>query len=183
MSEVATYQRRKIRELLTSLMRLAEDRGCRRLMVTSVGAGEGKTVLCRALRSASDALDETRCQFVSQQYLDRISPDDADPDSLIIIDGPSALEDDGLSRLPVVWRRAIDGVVLVVVKRETNRTAIEEARTWLAANGIPIVAVVWNEHLLPPLAIQIERLKAWFRTVGRRGRRAHAAMRPSEEEL
>jgi hypothetical protein len=172
-STSGTYARRRIRELLNALSRVAAERNVSRLLVTSVGSGDGKTMLCKALYSEAALADERRIAFVSQQYLERVTPDDLAGKPLVIIDGPASIEVDGLSDVPDDWRKVLDGVILVVVKRDTPRDAIEEVRRWLDTNHLPIVAVVWNEYLLPPFGVQLDRFRTWFgRVVLRRVRKA-----------
>jgi len=178
-----TYSRRKTRELLSGLLRIAEARGTKRLLITSVSAGAGKTLLCKALREEAKILGGRTISFVSQRFLDRVEPSEVSSVDLVLVDGPASIEVDGLSDIPSDWRRALDGVVLVVVKRETQRESVQEARRWLEANGLPIVAVVWNEYRLPPLSVLFERLRRAirFRKPNTLGTRPSASKRRDDD--
>ncbi len=157
-----TYSRRKVRELLTGLVRLAHGRGARRILLTSVEQGAGKTRLTASLKHEARSLPGASIAFVSRAYLDRVQPADLGDHDLVLVDGPAVIDVDGLHDIPEVWRRGLDGAVLVVIKRRTRRVAVEEARRWLEANGIALLGVVWNEYTLPPVFVQLARVRAWI---------------------
>lgn len=142
------------------------------MLVTSVAHSAGKTRLLEALRDEFQVLAPGDVAFVRFHRLTKLTPDDFKLNKLVLIDGPPAADSDSLIDMPQNWTQAIDGVIVVVVKRQTRRAELEETSTWLTSVGLPVFGVVWNEHLAPPLFVFLRELRrrarSWWRGLLRR---------------
>ncbi len=158
-------QWREVRLLATSVAAALEDAGARFVLVTSPTAGDGKSLLVRALHHEFQSMGMSRFHLMGWEDLTRDEPRLDDEQTIVLIDGPPLGEGDGVLRLPPDWLQAFDGALIVVQKRVSNRADLEQAVAWLRATGIQPLGVVWNEHGHPPIGSALRRLKA--RILGR----------------
>ena len=85
---------------------------------------------------------------------DRITQMD---DAVVVVDGPAMLAGDDVLDIPPLWMEAFDAAILVVMKRRTTTTKLEETVAWLEAAGIPPIGIVWNQHHFPPVTDVLDR--------------------------
>ncbi len=126
-------------------------------VVVSAESGAGKSTLC----SWCDAFDEIT--VLSLPELEVLGPQDISPNEIVLIDGPSHLQGDGLSLLPLSWIKALDGFVVVARRRRTKVRDLRAMRSWFHLAGVPCVGVVLNEHRAPRRAFW----RAWAVSMSR----------------
>lgn len=157
---ISIDQWREVRLLATSVAAALEGAGAKFVLVTSPLAGEGKSLLVRALEHEFHAMAMSRFHVMDWKDLERYEPRLDDPHMVVLVDGPPLGEGDGVLRLPADWLQAFDGALVVVKKRSTGRADLQQALGWLKAAGIPPVGVIWNQHGLPPLGSVLRRWRA-----------------------
>lgn len=141
------------------------------VLITSVSRGDGKTRLAATLKNELQTVAVDRYVVLTWRQLGTFHPSEFNLSTVVFVDGPAMLEGEEILQIPPDWMQAFDGALIVVMKRVTHRTELEEAASWLNAAGIPPIGVVWNEHRFPPFGIALERLRDRVRRIfGRRER-------------
>ncbi len=168
---------REGRKLATQVAAAIERSGARFVLLTSVDANDGKSFLADLLAEewASTAMERfdvfdwsrlttlipadftpgaDRVLLTPDGHHDRITQAD---DAVVVVDGPPMLAGDEVLDIPPLWMEAFDGAVLVVMKRRTMATKLEEAVAWLEAANIQPLGIVWNQHHFPPVLDVLDR--------------------------
>lgn len=153
-------RRRKLRHVAANLVDLCRRQELRFVMVTSVARGAGRTRMLDALRGELAAIVPGEVSIVRFDRLRSVTPDQYDNYKLVLIDGPPTTYSDELLDTPRNWSAVIQASLLVIMKRHTRRADVKEASAWLESIGMPVVGVVFNEYVLPPLATWWLLLKA-----------------------
>lgn len=178
-SRELTYRGRQLRQLFAELRRRARADETRFILVTSVDHDAGRTRLLTEMRREAHHMAPGEVEFVSAQNLTRVDPSEFFGYDIVLVDGPPIVDGRGALDIPPRWIEAFDGALLVVVKRRTSRKGLLESREWLEANEVPVIGVVWNEWLSPPLMV------AWLRfkqAIGRRFGRTPPARLAGKDE-
>ncbi len=141
--------------LATTVASAIESADARFILVSSTGAGQGKTRLVRGL---TQTLHARGYVFLDLPQLFESEPADFPRGTRVIVDGPPMMEGQGLFVVPQRWLEAFDGAILVVAKRDTRRDELEQALAWLEASGTECVGLVWNDLAMPPARQVFEEL-------------------------
>ena len=124
--------------------------GARKVLVTSVERGAGKSTFVGLLRRESNLLKiEKFSPLVTRDHYTS-APENFEGE-LLIIDGPAFLEEEGLYVLPEQWLIAIDAAVVIVSLRETRTVDLKKTVQWLTDYGVEHVFLVCNMKEISPL--------------------------------
>ncbi len=145
--------------------------GARMILVTSAQPGDGKTMLLETLRDEFRAMEMGHIAFLGLGTLKKMAPSDFDEYELVVIEGPSPGGDHLVLNLSRAWMQALDGAILIVMKRHTTRSALADMHEWVKVAGLRTLGVVWNEREAPPPRLRLLRWQNRFTALF--GRKSH----------
>jgi len=150
MKRALVEQNLSVRLLAKQFAMKIREVGARKILVTSVDPGSGKTMFVEMLGRESAILKDEKFVPLVTADLYTTSPDFFAED-LLVVDGPAFMEERGLYVLPEQWLLDFDAAVVVVAMRDTKSAELKKAIRWLRDYGIDHVWMVMNMKNVSPL--------------------------------
>ena len=151
------------RQLAVSIHAAIQRSGRKAILLTSPTERSGKSALARLIAPEFRAIAPNEYLFVRHQDLAEYDPHDRPEHLVVIVDGPSMLDGDGLLVLPQRWMDAFEGAIMVIMGRSTRSDDLVDSLKWLDDAKIPTVGLVFNELFAPDPAIRVRRWWRWLR--------------------
>ncbi len=148
------------RKLAVGLDAAIRESGCQTVLLTSPGKASGKTRFARVISPQFSVIAPDRYMILGVSDLAKLDPYQRPPGLVVIVDGPSMLDGDGLLGIPQHWMDAFDGAVLMVMGRQTRTDDLEQSVQWLDNARIKTIGIIFNEFISPEPSL---RLKRWRR--------------------
>ncbi len=158
----ATPEQVFARRLAVHVVSAIEDSNARKILVTSPNRGDGKTRFVQLIKPEMPNISTMSYLVLDMSQLVSTDPRMIPDDVLVLVDGPAMLEGDGILRIPDDWMAALDGSIVVVMGRDTTRSALEDTVSFLDASDLPAVGVIYNEAQAPPLRQRMRNIEARF---------------------
>ncbi|MCP4677569.1 MAG: hypothetical protein GY854_19055 [Deltaproteobacteria bacterium] len=168
MKSLVAVQQISLRKMSKRFMSHVEAKQVRRVLVTSVDQSDGKRTFVDLLANEFAVQGEKPFLRLEHRNLLGIDPDFGNQ-QLVVIQGPSFFDENGLSDLPEKWLRAIDATVVMVTARKTKAKDLAMLVDWLKEYGIENIWPVWNEKQAPPMDTIWMRLKSRWEKSGKKG--------------
>lgn len=155
MSQGTVSNKLVARRLAVLVADAIDESGKSTVLVTSTAPGAGKSLLIRMIEPELERIAPNRFRVVGTAELAEMDPWAPPDDRVLLVDGPAVLLEDGFMGLRRGWVSAFDGALVLVVGRETRSDELLETAAWLRAAKIPIIGLIWNERVAPPLQFRI----------------------------
>ena len=173
------------RRLAVRVASAIETSGKRAILVTSTVNNAGKSLVVDLLRPELERVAPNRFRVVNTDELSAMDPWSLPDDKVLLVDGPAVLDEAGFVDLRRGWISAFDGALVVVVGRETRREDLEGTVEWLEAAKIPLIGVIWNERVCPPLRTRMgsigDTLSRWARLGRAKGKKVRTKSSPAPD--
>ena len=170
MGSLAAGRKLVARRLAVRVASAIETSGKRAIMVTSTTNNAGKSLVVDLLKAELERVAPNRFRVVDTTELAEMNPWSLPDDKVLLVDGPAVLDEAGFVDLRRGWISAFDGALVVVVGRETRREDLAGTVEWLEAAKIPLIGLIWNERVCPPLRTRMRLLATGLTRLARFGR-------------
>lgn len=130
------------------------------VLITSPQSGAGKSRFARLVAPHLNVIAPDRYMILAGTELREYDPGRRPDGLVVLVDGPSMLDGDGVLAVPQAWMQAFDAAIIVVMGRETRSDALEDTAEWLRNANVPPIGILYNEYAAPA---PIDRIRGWGR--------------------
>lgn len=159
-ADVVRAERLVARRIAVQLDAAIRRANAHTVLITSPQSGAGKSRFARLVAPHLNVIAPDRYMILGGPELREYDPGRRPDGLVVLVDGPSMLDGDGVLAIPQAWMHAFDASVIVVMGRATRSEALEDTAEWLRNANVPPIGVLYNEFVAPA---PMERIRGWGR--------------------
>ena len=145
------------RKLANQFLAHITNTSAKRILITSVQRGDGKTRFMTSLAAELTRIGKNIVPLAFQN-LEQFNPA-MFRDEVVIVYGPSYRDTEGLHTIPEKWMRSFDAAVVLVMLRKTRQRELQQLISWLQEYGVLNIWPVVNQYRVPNFSQFVMRAK------------------------